>query len=100
MESNPSSDLFAELFDEYSAWSLGLAEDYNTLPRSISGVNPKGEQFFGLTFLSCFQAIGPNIKASSPISSCSQLLEKLLFSSVIRNVSSDSSDVESTGNQR
>lgn len=54
MESNPSSDLLAELFDEYSAWSLGLAEDYNTLPRSISGVNPKGEQFFGLTFLSCY----------------------------------------------
>ena len=45
-------DLLADLFDEYSAWYLGLAEESATLPRSISGINPKGEQFFGLTSLS------------------------------------------------
>ena len=54
MEINPSPDLLADLFDEYSAWYLGLAEEYSTLPRSISGVNSKGEQFFGLTSLSCY----------------------------------------------
>lgn len=40
--------MLAELFDEYSAWYLGLAEEYGTLPLSISGVNPKGEQFIYL----------------------------------------------------
>lgn len=41
-------DLLADLFDEYSAWYLGLAEEYGTLPRSISGINPNGEQFIYL----------------------------------------------------
>ncbi len=48
MEIKPSSELLADLFDEYTAWYLGLADEYGTLPRSISGINPNGEQFIYL----------------------------------------------------
>ncbi len=48
MECNPSQGLLADLFDEYTAWYLDLAEEYGTLPRSISGVNTNGEQFIYL----------------------------------------------------
>ena len=40
--------LLAELFEEYSEWYHSLAAENGLLPRSISGVSEKGEQFIYL----------------------------------------------------
>lgn len=40
-----SRELLADLFEEYAAWYSTLAEEYGSLPRSISGVARDGLQF-------------------------------------------------------
>ncbi len=48
METSASRELLADLFEEYSLWYSSLAEEYGTLPRSISGVAEDGRQFIYL----------------------------------------------------
>jgi len=48
METSASRELLADLFEEYSLWYSSLAEDYGTLPRSISGVGVDNRQFIYL----------------------------------------------------
>jgi len=48
METSASRELLADLFEEYSQWYSSLAEDYGSLPRSISGVGGDNRQFIYL----------------------------------------------------
>jgi hypothetical protein len=48
METSASRELLTDLFEEYSLWYSSLAEEYGTLPRSISGVAADGRQFLFL----------------------------------------------------
>lgn len=48
METSASRELLADLFEEYSLWYSSLAEEYGTLPRSISGVGGNGRQYIYL----------------------------------------------------
>jgi hypothetical protein len=48
METTASRELLAELFEEYSEWYRGLAREYGSLPRSVSGVSATGLQFICL----------------------------------------------------
>ena len=45
METTASRELLLDLFEEYSEWYISLAEDYGSLPRSISGIGKNGRQF-------------------------------------------------------
>ncbi len=45
MEITASRELLFDLFEEYSEWYMSLAEDYGSLPRSISGIGNNGRQF-------------------------------------------------------
>ena len=45
METSASRELLNDLFEEYAQWYSSLAEEYGTLPRSISGVAEEGRQF-------------------------------------------------------
>jgi hypothetical protein len=48
MDTAASKELLADLFEEYSEWYKSLADDYGTLPRSISGVGENLQQFIYL----------------------------------------------------
>lgn len=48
MENDTSGQLLADLFDEYSEWYMGLAAEYGSLPRSLSGLSKEGGQFIYL----------------------------------------------------
>jgi hypothetical protein len=45
METTASRELLLDLFEEYSEWYISLAEDYGSLPLSISGIGNNGRQF-------------------------------------------------------